>query len=40
MIFDNFEKVYGTAQKLKIFMESDEPKPVIKITQKETVIEA
>eukprot|EP00347_Sterkiella_histriomuscorum_P017917 403347484 len=40
MIFDNFEKVYGSSQKLRIFMESDEPKPVLKITQKETVIEA
>ena len=40
MIFDNFEKVYGSSQKLNVFMESTEPKPNVRITKDSTTVEA
>jgi hypothetical protein len=33
MIFHNFEKVYGSAVKVKMTIESEEPLPSLKITQ-------
>lgn len=40
MIFDNFEKVFGSTQKVKMLLQSQDPAPKIKITQNKTVIEA
>lgn len=40
MIFQNFEKVYGSAIKVKMSIDSEDPLPTLKITENKTLIDA
>ena len=40
MIFDSYEKIYGSAQKTQLYLETYQGTPTLKITQNEIVIEA